>query len=214
MMILNNSLTLDPHQNFNNLVCPKLPRCQPRACAGIMMLLVRLQAAVPGSKAFGTAGSGGNPSAFIPAQLWLLLDEREQLFLTVAFQHAVQDFEWQTQSLYSFSFLLLPLGQASSEQYLRCDPWLLCALLVLVTVAAPGTSCCSLTVPCSARLGSAAHPWAWLGSAAHPWAWLGRSCSHLCIPSITPCCSQGWLKHNSEPQPSICHTNVRGKRAV
>lgn len=75
MMILNNSLTLDPHQNFNNLEwaeCPKLPRCQPRACAGMMMLLVGLQAAVPGSKAFGTAGSGGNPSAFIPAQLWLL----------------------------------------------------------------------------------------------------------------------------------------------
>lgn len=102
-MIFNNSLTLDPHQNFNNLEwagCPKLPRCQPRACAGMMMLLVGLQAAVPGSKAFGTAGSGGNPSAFIPAQLWLLLDEREQLFLTVAFQYAVQDFEWQTQSLY------------------------------------------------------------------------------------------------------------------
>lgn len=69
----------------------KVPR--KSLCAGIMAVLVGLLAAMPGSKAFGTAGCGGNPFVFLPAQLWLLLDEREQLLLTVAFQHAVQEFQ-------------------------------------------------------------------------------------------------------------------------
>lgn len=68
----------------------KVPR--KSLCAGIMAVLVGLLAAMPGSKAFGTADCGGNPFVFLPAQLWLLLDEREQLLLTVAFQHAVQEF--------------------------------------------------------------------------------------------------------------------------
>lgn len=61
-------------------------------CAGGMILLIGLPAAMPGSKAFGTAGSWKS-FVFLPAQLWLLADEREQLFPKVAFQYAVQELQ-------------------------------------------------------------------------------------------------------------------------
>lgn len=45
---------------------------------------------------------------------------------------------------------------------------------------------------------------------AHPGAWLGQELLPPLQPS-TPCCSQGWHKHNSDPQPSMPH-KCQGKK--
>lgn len=96
---------------------------------------------MPESKAFGTAGSGGNPSVFLPAQLWLSLDEREQLFLTVASQYAVQELRvanpgHELVQLYGPSSG--PSQLCAPEQLQCCGDKTQGCFVILMTVAAPG----------------------------------------------------------------------------
>lgn len=173
-------------------------------CAGIMTLLVGLLATMPGSKAFGTAGCGGNPFVFLPAQLWFLLDERGRLFLTTAFQYAVQELPVANPKHELVEPLFLPLGQASSALQSSCspvlwrgDPWLLCALLLVsMTMAASKWHILLLhrhLCPGSGR--GWAMPVTVLGWGSELLPALLWGAGTLCRP-ITCCCFESWQETN------------------
>lgn len=83
---------------------------------------------------------------FLLAQLWLLLDEREQLFPNVAFQYAVQELGVTNPKHVLVQPLGPSLGQASSVFQSSCspvsrrdDPWLLCTLLLILKMKMPAS---------------------------------------------------------------------------
>lgn len=169
---------------------------------------------MPESKAFGTAGCGGNPSVFLPAQLWLSLDEREQLFLTVASQYAVQELRvanpgHELVQLYGPSSG--PSQLCAPEQLQCCGDKTQGCFVILMTVAAPGWHILLLHGWCPGSGRGWAVP-------ACPLGW-ARGCSHPFPEGLGPSAGTAqaaalradW-EQIAKSQPSIYYTNLWEKR--